>query len=274
MIRVGHCFVAGLALTVAYAGCDRGGQSGGGASAEIKTEDDKTLYALGLMLGRNIATFNLSPSEVEVVKRGLGDSVSGKKAAVELEQYGPKINELARARSSKRAQVEKEKAKGFLEQAAKEPGVEKTQSGLLYKTIKPGSGDSPKPTDFVKVHYHGTLIDGTVFDSSVKRGQPAEFPLNHVIPCWTEGVGKMKVGEKARLICPAEIAYGDRGSPPAVPGGATLIFEVELLEIKPAPAAPPGGPPGMPPGAPRPPGAPPPPGTPPPPGAPPTTKKK
>jgi len=84
----------------------------------------------------------------------------------------------------------------------------------------------------VRVHYHGTLTDGTVFDSSVQRGQPAEFPLNQVIPCWTEGVQRMKVGEKARLVCPSEVAYGDRGAPPNIPGGATLIFDVELLSIR------------------------------------------
>ncbi|HEX8908988.1 MAG TPA: FKBP-type peptidyl-prolyl cis-trans isomerase, partial [Anaeromyxobacteraceae bacterium] len=90
----------------------------------------------------------------------------------------------------------------------------------------------PKETDTVKVHYTGTLIDGKVFDSSVKRGQPAEFPLNQVIKCWTEGVAKMKVGGKAKLVCPSSIAYGDEGRPPTIPGGATLVFEVELLDVK------------------------------------------
>ena len=95
-----------------------------------------------------------------------------------------------------------------------------------------GSGAQPRATDVVSVHYHGTLEDGSVFDSSVDRGQPAAFPLNRVIPCWTEGVQLIKVGGKARLVCPAEIAYGARGSPPTIPPDATLVFEVELLEIK------------------------------------------
>jgi len=108
----------------------------------------------------------------------------------------------------------------------------KTASGLLYTELKAGSGPSPTATDTVKVNYRGTLADGTEFDSSYKRGQPAEFPLNRVIPCWTEGVQKMKVGGKAKLVCPPSIAYGDRGAGKAVPPGATLTFEVELLDIK------------------------------------------
>jgi FKBP-type peptidyl-prolyl cis-trans isomerase FkpA len=221
------------------AGCQ--GLTGGAKAPEPKTEEQKTLYALGLVLGRNLQTFSLKPEELEIVKRGLTDQATGKKPLVELPVYGPKISELARSRSGahapgqradseEKAKAEKEKSKAFLEQAAKEPGAVKTDSGLIIKTLTPGKGASPKATDRVKVHYHGTLIDGTVFDSSVKRGTPAEFPLSGVIPCWTEGVQKMKVGEKARLVCPSSIAYGDAGRP-SIPPGATLIFEVELLEI-------------------------------------------
>ena len=106
-----------------------------------------------------------------------------------------------------------------------------TPSGMVYKENAAGTGKSPAASDTVKVHYRGTLTNGTEFDSSYKRGEPAEFPLNGVIPCWTEGVAKMKVGGKAKLVCPSAIAYGDRGSPPKIPGGATLVFEVELIEI-------------------------------------------
>jgi FKBP-type peptidyl-prolyl cis-trans isomerase FkpA len=119
----------------------------------------------------------------------------------------------------------------YLEKAAAEPGAVRTASGLVYRELKAGSGASPSASDVVKVHYRGTLVDGTEFDSSYKRNEPATFPLNRVIPCWTEGVQKMKVGGKSQLVCPAGIAYGDRGSPPVIPGGATLIFEIELLGI-------------------------------------------
>ena|SRR5580704_10576641 len=122
-------------------------------------------------------------------------------------------------------------SKAYLEKAAAMPGATRTSSGLVYRELTPGTGASPKVTDTVKVHYRGTLVDGTEFDSSYKRNEPAQFPLNRVIPCWTEGVQKMKVGGKSQLVCPSSIAYGDGGSPPVIPGGATLIFEIELLGI-------------------------------------------
>jgi FKBP-type peptidyl-prolyl cis-trans isomerase FkpA len=119
----------------------------------------------------------------------------------------------------------------FLDKAAAEPGATKTASGLVYRELKAGTGPSPTATDTVTVHYRGTLVDGTEFDSSYKRNEPAQLPLNGVIPCWTEGVQKMKVGGKSRLVCPSAIAYGERGSPPVIPGGAILVFEIELLGI-------------------------------------------
>jgi FKBP-type peptidyl-prolyl cis-trans isomerase FkpA len=117
--------------------------------------------------------------------------------------------------------------KAYLEKAASEPGAIKTSSGLVYRDLRPGTGTSPAATDTVKVNYRGTLVNGKQFDAS----DGIKFPLNQVIPCWTEGVQKMKVGGKAQLVCPSSIAYGDQGQPPTIPGGATLIFEIELLGI-------------------------------------------
>lgn len=122
-------------------------------------------------------------------------------------------------------------SKAALDKAAAEPGAIRTPSGLVYRELTAGTGESPKATDRVTVHYRGTLVNGTEFDSSYKRNEPAQFALNQVIPCWTEGVQRMKVGGKSRLVCPANLAYGDHGAPPTIPGGATLIFEVELLTI-------------------------------------------
>jgi FKBP-type peptidyl-prolyl cis-trans isomerase FkpA len=122
-------------------------------------------------------------------------------------------------------------AKSALDKAAAEPGATQTPSGLVYRELRAGTGESPKATNAVTVNYRGTLTDGTEFDSSYKRNEPAQFPLNQVIPCWTEGLQKMRVGGKSRLVCPASLAYGERGAPPDIPGGATLIFEVELLAI-------------------------------------------
>jgi FKBP-type peptidyl-prolyl cis-trans isomerase FkpA len=222
-----------------FPACNKlGGGSSSGGTVKLETDDQKTLYALGLLIGRNVQQFNLTPAELELVKAGIADQALDKKPQVDIQQYGPKVNQLGRKRSEARAEKEKAKGKDYADAAAKEPGAERTTSGMVFRSLSPGKGgESPTATDMVKVNYKGTLVDGTEFDSSYKRGQPAEFPLNGVIPCWTEGLQKMKVGEKAKLVCPSAIAYGDGGRP-GIPGGATLTFEVELLEIKKAPPGP------------------------------------
>ena len=197
-----------------------------------QSEDEKTIYAIGLLMGRQLGPMGLSPAEIVLVTRGLNNAAAGK-PLVDLETYGPKIQQLAQARAKVAAESEKARSQAFLEAAAKEEGSVSSPSGLLYRSLKPGNGPSPKATDTVQVHYVGKLTNGTEFDSSRKRGQPTEFALNRVIPCWTEGVQKMKVGETAQLICPSSIAYGDQGHPPTIPGGATLVFEIELISIKP-----------------------------------------
>ncbi|HEY4394195.1 MAG TPA: FKBP-type peptidyl-prolyl cis-trans isomerase [Polyangia bacterium] len=218
---------------------------GGGGGKTPSTEDEKTLYTLGMLLGRNLGTFNLTADELEYVKSGLSDMVLKKEHKVDLDKYGPKVDALARKRGQERVAVEKEASKKYLDQAAHEPGAVVSPSGMVFRSTSPGTGEIPKPTDRVSVQYEGRLPDGTVFDSTKKRGGvPATFPLNGVIKCWTEGVGKMKVGEKAQLTCPSSIAYGDSGRPPQIPGGATLIFDVELVSILP-PNAPQPGMPGM-----------------------------
>jgi len=200
------------------------------------TTDQKTLYALGVAMSPSLANFMLSESELEFVKAGLTDGVLKRPLKVDVQAYGARIQVLQQTRSAALAEVEKKTAAPFLAKASAEPGATKTASGLVIKTLKPGTGASPKATDTVKVHYQGTLTDGTVFDSSVQRGEPVTFPLGQVIPCWTEGLQQIKVGGKSRLVCPASLAYGDRGAPPKIKPGATLIFEVELLDIVKEPA--------------------------------------
>lgn len=230
--------LAPVALLVLLAACERPAQES--AALPLETDEQKTLYAIGLALSRNLVQFELTPAELALVTRGLADGLSDKNPEVELAQWGAKIQELSQARSRAAAEREKAASADFLARAAAEPGAQRTPSGLVYVELTPGSGDRPGATDRVQVHYHGTLIDGTVFDSSRERGQPATFPLNGVIKCWTEGVGMMKVGGKAKLVCPADIAYGDRGMPPRIKPGATLVFEVELLGIEKPGAAPAG----------------------------------
>jgi FKBP-type peptidyl-prolyl cis-trans isomerase FkpA len=195
----------------------------------LTTDDEKAIYALGLSMHRSLAQFDLSPAEMEIIKRALADGAAGK-PAIDFNEWRPKIETLARARAGRVAEREKTASLAYLTKAAAEPGAAKTESGLIYRELRPGSGASPQATDTVKVHYRGTLINGTEFDSSYSRKEPAQFALNAVIRCWTEGVQKMKVGGKALLVCPSDLAYGDRGRP-SIPAGAALIFEIELLEI-------------------------------------------
>jgi FKBP-type peptidyl-prolyl cis-trans isomerase FkpA len=207
----------------------------------VMTDDEKTIYALGLSIYRSLGQFDLSPSELAIVEKALSDAASGK-PAVELNTWGPKIQPFAQARATRGLEREKTASQAYIDKAAAQPGAVKTDSGLIYRELRPGTGPSPTATDTVKVNYRGTLVNGTEFDSSYSRNEPAQFALNGVIPCWTEGLQKMKVGGKAELVCPSSLAYGDGGRP-SIPGGAAIIFEVELLEIAganpPAPPAPP-----------------------------------
>jgi FKBP-type peptidyl-prolyl cis-trans isomerase len=201
------------------------------ADVKLESDSDKEIYALGLSVARNLSIFNLSESELQTLEAGISDGVLNKPPKVDLSTYGPKLQDLARTRSTQVAEAEKKASEDFLSKAAAEPGAVKTSSGLIYTEIAPGDGPSPTADSTVKVNYKGTLRDGTVFDSSYERKTPATFPVKQVIPCWTEGLQKMKAGGKAKLVCPSSIAYGDRGMPGAIKPGAVLTFDVELLEI-------------------------------------------
>lgn len=209
---------------------------GAPASGALTTDDEKTIYSIGLSIYRSLGQFDLSPAEIDIVKQAISDAERNK-PAVDIETYGPKIQALASARASRVASREKAASAEYLTKAAAQPGAVKTDSGLVYRELTAGTGVSPKPTDTVKVNYRGTLTNGEEFDSSYKRNMPAEFPLNQVIKCWTEGVQKMRVGGKSQLVCPSDLAYGDQGRP-GIPGGATLVFEVELLDVSGAGAEP------------------------------------
>ncbi len=202
----------------------------------LKTDDQKALYTLGVALAGGTNNFNLRPEEGKFVVAGFEDALA-KKPKVDPNQFREKLASMQNFRAGEMAASEKTAGKAFLEKAAGEKGAVKTTSGLVYLETEAGKGDSPKATDQVKVNYKGTLIDGSVFDSSYDRKQPITIGLNQVIPCWTEGMQLMKVGGKGKLVCPSEIAYGDRGAPPKIKPGSTLSFDVELLEIVKADAA-------------------------------------
>ncbi len=195
-----------------------------------ETEEQKVLNALGQALAQDVVDAGLTAEELAFVQRGLSDTVLGQDAFVELSEYGPKIQEFMEQRAAGAAEGELVLATAFMEEQAGVEGAERTDSGIVIQEITPGTGGSPTAADTVQVHYHGTLRDGTVFDSSVDRGEPATFPLSGVIPCWTEGLQHISVGGKSRLVCPSDLAYGLQG-PPGIPGNAALVFEVELLDI-------------------------------------------
>jgi FKBP-type peptidyl-prolyl cis-trans isomerase FklB len=218
-------------------------------SPQLKDQKDKVSYSIGMNIG-----FNLSKQKVDVnpdiIVAGIKDAIAGK-PQLTTDQVKEVMAQFEKDMEQKQKEAgEKNKTEGakFLEDNKKKPGVKTTASGLQYKVEKEGTGAQPKPTDMVTVNYRGTLINGTEFDSSIKRGQPATFPVNGVIKGWTEALQLMKVGSKYQVVVPSNLAYGERAVSPEIGPNATLIFEVELLDAKPPPtpapqaAAPPAAP--------------------------------
>jgi FKBP-type peptidyl-prolyl cis-trans isomerase FkpA len=202
----------------------------------LKTADDKTLYVIGYAAARNWEVLNLTKAEQDIVKKGVNDALAQSKPLVSLTDYGPRIQAMVQARQPLAAAARAKKDQPVLDKAAKEKGAQVSADGLVYVSFTEGTGAQPKPTDVVKMRYRGSLADGTEFDNSAKHPTVPEFPLDKVIACWSEGAQKMKVGGKAKFICPASIGYKEKGEPRGgIPGGAVLVFEVELLEVKPPP---------------------------------------
>lgn len=212
------------------------------AVRDFETDEQRIIYAIGIALGEQVGELSLSADEVEFLGAGFRDAALDAPYRVEMNEFGPQIQVFATERMSANAAAnqqaaqaglvaEKAASAAFADQIAAEPGAERSVSGLVVVPISAGDGDMPSATDTVRVHYHGTFRDGSVFDSSVDRGMPISFSLAEVIPCWTEGVQKIRVGGKAKLLCPSDIAYGDAGRP-GIPGGSALLFEVELLAIE------------------------------------------
>ena len=201
----------------------------------IETDADKVSYGIGLQLGQQVKGQSFPDFSLDALVIGLSDIFNEKPLRFpedEMQSAFSAINQRVQAEAAKAAESNKESGQIFLTENAAKEGVITTESGLQYEIITEGNGPKPGQSDMVVTHYHGTLTDGTVFDSSVARNEPAQFPVNGVIQGWIEALQMMPVGSKWRLTIPSHLAYGDQGSPPVIGPGATLIFEIELLEIK------------------------------------------
>jgi FKBP-type peptidyl-prolyl cis-trans isomerase len=209
----------------------------------LDTDEQKALYVIGFSLAQNLTILDLTPEELELVQRGISDGIQDVDEPFDIKAFGPQLEKIFDDRVKAKIVREREAGMNAVEAAKAEEGATVLPSGAVYNETSAGDGAQPAMTDRVRLHYHGTLHDGSVFDSSRDRGEPTEFALNQVVPCFGEGLAQMKVGGKATLTCPPESAYGEAGRPGILPG-STLIFEVELQEILAAPVAAPAVPPG------------------------------
>ena len=220
-----------IVAVVAVTGCESQGSSSSTAPAKLTTAQDSTLYALGLGLA---GQFNLrglfTAAELETMGQGLRDGVLGQER-LDLGGYLQQMNQIVETRRSERSAALQNAASDFVVAAAAEAGAVQTESGLVYIEQQAGTGRTPTATDSVTVHYTGTFTDGSVFDSSVRRGEPITFLLSGVIPGWQEGLQMMQEGGKARLVIPPQLGYGEQGSR-SIPGNVALVFEVELIEVR------------------------------------------
>lgn len=226
--------LSNLVLTIAFGSivlfsCNKPATSGfSGTPANL---NDSVSYALGINIGENLKQSGFEMINAEALANAINAIYNGDSTLFTAEVAGQIINDFMSKQSEVKSQGAKQAGVQFLAENAAKAGVTTTPSGLQYEVITAGAGKSPVATDVVTVHYHGTLIDGTVFDSSVERGEPASFPLNGVIPGWTEGLQLMKEGGKTRFYIPSELAYGDRAASELIGPGSTLIFDVELIKV-------------------------------------------
>ena len=223
-------------LCIAFFGCASLAQAQN-EKTELKDQKQKVSYGIGYNLGQNLMRDNLD-LDAQVLAKGIMDAMTKQKPQMTEDEirstllaFQQQLQKDAQAKMQKAAQANVAKGKKFLADNAKKEGVKTTKSGLQYKVVKSGSGKTPKLTDRVTTHYRGRLIDGTEFDSSYKRNQPATFPVNGVISGWTEALQLMKEGDKWQLYIPSDLAYGERGSGPDIGPNEVLIFDIELLKV-------------------------------------------
>ncbi len=200
----------------------------------FNTDEQKVSYGFGLQFGQQLQRNFFEGLDIDILQAGIQDILNQNNIQItdsELNQAFAAVQKKIEAKNAQQAKQLAELGKVFLTENAKREGVTTLVSGLQYEVINSGNGKKPTTNDTVKTHYHGTFVDGTVFDSSVARGEPATFGVTQVIRGWTEALQLMQVGDKWRIFLPSDLAYGDHGAPPSIPGGSTLIFEIELLDI-------------------------------------------
>lgn len=202
------------------------------APPEPRTDDEKTAYALGLAMSRDVVSLHLTEAELELLKAGLSDGVLNRGTKVDLEEFRPKIQVMSRARNAATSAEARKIGAAYLEKAAAEEGATKLPTGAVLKTLQEGAGPAPMLGNIVHVRYKGTLVDGTVFDSTEKDPEPFRNQLGGFIPCLSQALQLMKKGSKVKVSCPADLAYGDRGLPQRVGPGETLVFELELVDVE------------------------------------------
>ena len=217
-------FIVGLSLSIVACNVEQ-------TNYELTTEVDTLSYSLGISVANNLVANGFEDLEVKAISSAFNDVLSDNELKLNEEEANTFIQNYFAELSQKKSQQAIDEGNKFLEENATRDGIITTSSGLQYEVLVQGNGASPKATDEVTVHYHGTLTDGTVFDSSVDRGEPASFPVNGVIPGWVEAIQLMNIGSKYKLYIPSNLAYGERGTGGVIGPNATLIFEVELLSI-------------------------------------------
>tara|TARA_R110002072_G_scaffold213_12_gene1542 strand:- start:238 stop:870 length:633 start_codon:yes stop_codon:yes gene_type:complete len=202
---------------------------------QLQTDEQKASYGFGLQFGNQLLRNDFDGLDVEAVMAGIQHWYRHQQSTLTQEEINPSYQVIQRQQQEKAAQLAARRealAEQFLAANAAREEVSTTASGLQYEVLESGSGDSPGPQSHVVTHYHGTLVDGTVFDSSVARGEPAEFGVHQVIPAWTEALQMMSVGDKWRITCPPHLAYGEQGAGDAIPPNTALVFEIELIDIR------------------------------------------
>lgn len=231
-MKINRILGIGVITASLFVSCNSSKNSMESEGFNLSNEKDSVSYSLGVNIATNIKNQGFDSINTAALAKAVEDVYGDAELAISEQEAGEYINNYFRAMQEKKQAAAAEEGQQFLAENAKRPEVTTTESGLQYEVLKEGDGPKPEATDKVTVHYHGTLVDGTVFDSSVERGQPATFPLNGVIKGWTEGLQYMPVGSKYKFYIPSDLAYGPRGAGGKIGPNATLIFEVELLSIE------------------------------------------